>query len=326
MTDSEDDRFDRVGLGRSGSARTAHSSRRINRPASEMSLPINGGGGGAYGEHHPPLPVSHGVGGVGADGRRSSHYQQQPSHLSSSSTVASSSRYPTTTTATKSRRSTLLSQATTVYTDYPTSEEEEILAPPAPSRYNASSFAAINKNTYPSPPSSVVSSVSPQLFPETPAQAKARRQQEQAARPVLPTPARAPPPLSTTLGGGGLGGGSTYGGGGGGYSEKGGGGSTTSKGGSYVPSRWRDEKKGKIGAVEEEYRPPVEDKDWTCVPLSFLCDEARLTLVYRRFQGLVVPTTLSDHGGRSRLPSGSASSGQRRSSSVAFVTKFNSLV
>ena len=34
-------------------------------------------------------------------------------------------------------------------------------------------------------------------------------------------------------------------------------------GGGYVPTRWQEEKKGRRGAVEQAYRPPEQDNEWT---------------------------------------------------------------
>lgn len=214
--------------GRSSVAGGQHAAKKWNRPAAEMSLTGN--------------MIIAGVDYSPQHGRR-----REPSD----SVTSSSSHYPPTTARTsKSRRSTLLSQTTT-YTDYPTSED---LEPPPASRYNASSYKhphPHNGPSYPSPPSSVVSSVTPQIYPETPAQAHKRRSMEHS-RPIITSrtaPLGGPPSI-------------------GGYatSEKptvtSNGGSASGAGG-YVPTRWQEEKKGRRGAVEQAYRPPEQDNEWT---------------------------------------------------------------
>ena len=218
-------------MARSTTARSSASHRNRNRPASEMTM----NPGIIDGVDYTP----------GASRRaqaREREREQLEQQFSDAGTAASSSRYPATTTRTcKSRRSTLLSQTTT-YTDYPTSEASEsnsYLEPPPPSRYSKSTYIKNQPRggpSYPSPPSSVVSSVTPQIYPETPAQAHQRRSKE-LARPLStvrqhkhqqpPYVPAAPPSMSA------------YG------SEKAGNSTGLLERGGYVPSKWKEEKKGR---------------------------------------------------------------------------------
>ncbi|KAL7416176.1 hypothetical protein BDY24DRAFT_381272 [Mrakia frigida] len=245
-TDSDDGQLDTLpsmigaSMARSTTARSSASHRNRNRPASEMTM--NPG-------------IIDGVDYTPGASRRAQARERAELESSDAGTGTSSSRYPATTTRTsKSRRSTLLSQTTT-YTDYPTSEaaseNASYLEPPPPSRYSKSAYIKNQPRggpSYPSPPSSVVSSVTPQIYPETPAQAHQRRSKE-LARPLTSTkhqPIFPPPPPSSAYG-----------------SEKVGNSTGLLERGGYVPTKWKEEKKGRRGAVEEAYRPPDHEEEWT---------------------------------------------------------------
>jgi hypothetical protein len=301
-----------------------------SRPRGSGMSQAGGGGGGGGSSHRSrnqaDLSLRNDIiNGIDYSPRRSSKTtrDRQPS------TASSAARYPpapfqapstptTTTNQTKSRRSTLLSSAATTWEEGSNEDYEDLEPPPAASsRYHSAwDYTRKGSNYPPSSPSSIVSSASPQLFPETPAQQESRRRSQEVTRmatiqsssgaahhhsstkPAQPTSMSAllPPPAA---------GDSIFGDG----SEKGGsvaGGASRGSRSSYKPMKWKNEKAGLRGGVDDDYRPPpLDETEWTCVVLFFILPRSMLTELSLSSVGLVAPTTSNEAG--ARLPSLSGS-------------------
>ncbi|CED84766.1 hypothetical protein [Phaffia rhodozyma] len=238
---------------RANNRKPINTGRKWNQPASEMYLIPPRLDIASSDKDDSPSPTSP---------HTPSSHGYQPYRQPSIATSTSTTRYPntaTTTVGTKSRRSTLLSQSTVH-----TFDSDDILPPPGP-RFGYDTRQSM-RGGYPSPPSSIASSSGPQIYPETPAQAASRRKSLEQSRPfrapaaVIPSP----PPLSSilprpnaheltystlqTIPGGSVTGGESF---------KYGVGST------YVPTKWSEERKGRRGGIEEEFRPTEKDSEWT---------------------------------------------------------------
>lgn len=311
--------------GLSGSVGGGYSS----RPRGSSGMSQAGGGGSHRSRNQADLSLRNEsiINGIDYSPRRSSKSTPRDRQLSTASSLArvpapfqAAPSTPTTTNATKSRRSTLLSSAATTWEEEEGSRQddyEELEPPPAaPSRYH-SAWDYSHKNYAPSSPSSVVSSASPQLFPETPAQQESRRRSQEVNRmatiqsssahhrsghsttmhkPAQPTSMSAllPPPRT---------GDSIFGDG----SEKGG--SVTGGGRSgYQPMKWKNERAGLRGGVDDDYRPPPLDQtEWTYV-LHLLSPSSKTSADGASLPFSSVPAariTSSEAGARSPLPFGS---------------------